>query len=82
MARRRLAPLERRLRLAASVARLEGAIEVVAALTLALWLTLAALVAFSQPTGKPPMRSVPVVTDPPVSDPPTTTHIVIEGALP
>lgn len=79
MARRRLAPLERRLRLAASVARLEGAIEVVAALTLALWLTLAALVAFSQPTGAPPMRSVPVVTDRATE---ATTHIVIEGALP
>ena len=79
MARRRLAPLERRLRLASSVARLEGAIEVVAALTLALWLTLAALVASSQPSGEPPMRSVPVVTDRATE---ATTHIVIEGALP
>ena len=59
------------------MARLEGAIEVMAALALALWLTLAALVASSQPTGEPPMRSVPVVTDKPA-----TTHIVIEGALP
>lgn len=59
------------------MARLEGAIDVVAALALALWLTLAALVASSQPTGEPPMRSVPVVTDPPA-----TTHTVIEGALP
>ena len=62
------------------MARLEDAIEVVAALVLALWLTLAALVAFSQPTGEPPMRSVPVVTDPPATE--ATTHIVIEGALP
>ena len=61
------------------MARLEGAIEVVAALTLALWLTLAALVAFSQPSGEPPMRSVPVVTDRATE---ATTHIVIEGALP
>lgn len=61
------------------MARLEGAIEVVAALTLALWLTLAALVASSQPTGESPMRSVPVVTDRATE---TTTHIVIEGALP
>ncbi len=61
------------------MARLEGAIEVVAALTLALWLTLAALVASSQPSGEPPMRSVPVVTDRATE---ATTHIVIEGALP
>ena len=61
------------------MARLEGAIEVVAALTLALWLTLAALVASSQPSGEPPMRSVPVVTDRATE---AETHIVIEGALP
>ena len=62
------------------MARLEDAIEVVAALVLALWLTLAALVVLSQPSGEPPMRSVPVVTDKPVTE--ATTHIVIEGALP
>lgn len=77
MARRRLAPWERRSKRASSVARLEGAIDVVAALASALWLTLAVLVASSQPTGEPPMRSVPVVTDKPAE-----THIVIEGALP
>lgn len=61
------------------MARLKGAIEVVAALALALWLTLAALVASSQPTGNQSMRSVPVVTDRATE---ATTHIVIEGALP
>lgn len=62
------------------MARLEDAIDVVAALALALWLTLAVLVVSSQPTGEPPMRSVPVVTDPPATE--ATMHIVIEGALP
>ena len=73
------APSAGRSRRASSVARLEGAIDVVAALALALWLTLAALVASSQPTGEPPMRSVPVVTDLATE---AATHIVIEGALP
>ena len=77
MARRPLAPSARPSSAGCSVARLEDAIDVVAALALALWLTLAALVASSQPTGEPPMRSVPVVTDKPAE-----THIVIEGALP
>lgn len=53
------------------------ALTLAAALTLAVWLAFCALVLATQPTGEPPMRSVPVVTDPPA-----TTHIVIEGALP
>lgn len=57
--------------------RRPDALTVVAALALAVWLAFCALVFASQPTGEPPMRSVPVVTDPPA-----TTHIVIEGALP
>lgn len=61
------------------MARLEDATEVVAAIALALWLTLAVLVACSQPTDEPPMRSVPVVTDRATE---ATTHIVIEGAPP
>lgn len=56
---------------------LRRATVIVAAVALAVWLALAVLVASSQPTGEPPMRSVPVVTDPPA-----TTHIVIYGALP
>ena len=56
------------------------AVGIAAAIALAAWLALAVLVASSQPTGEPPMRSVPVVTDKPVTE--ATTHIVIEGALP
>ena len=56
------------------------AVEVAAAVALAAWLALAVLVASSQPTGEPPMRSVPVVTDPPATE--ATTHVVIDGALP
>ena len=59
------------------MASLRRAVGIAAAVALAAWLALAALVASSQPTGEPPMRSVPVVTDRPA-----TTHIVIEGALP
>ena len=68
------------------MARLRRAALVVAAIALAAWLALAVLVASSQPSGEPPMRSVPVVTDPPADTPkdsePTPKHIVIEGALP
>ena len=53
------------------------ALTLAATLALAVWLAFCALVLATQPTGEPPMRSVPVVTDKPAE-----THIVIEGALP
>lgn len=61
------------------MASLRRAVGIAAAIALAAWLTLAVLVASSQPTGEAPMRSVPVVTDRATE---ATTHIVIEGALP
>lgn len=57
--------------------RRPAALTLAAALALAVWLAFFAIVLATQPTGEPPMRSVPVVTDKPA-----TTHIVIEGALP
>lgn len=61
------------------MASLRRAVGIAAAIALAAWLALAVLAASSQPTGEPPMRSVPVVTDRAIE---ATTHIVIEGALP
>lgn len=60
--------------------RRPDALALAAALALSVWLAFCALVLATQPTGEPPMRSVPVVTDKPATE--ATTHVVIEGALP